>query len=243
MQTTHLRNKHFVFGAEIILALLIFFPQVIFAQLNIGDRDEKYMTRPFHFGVEMGPNSSNYKITLDSTYVAQSNILQVAGLNSKGFTLGIVSDLHLSRRFDLRFVPDLSFADKILQFSFRNTDTVHRQTVSSVNLEFPFLLKYKSVPYHDMRMYVMAGFKYSYDMQATANQRKATTLVKTVAGDASFEYGLGFEFHLPLVMISPELKISYGVDNVLKEDKLLNYSSVLKRLRTRSFLLCIKFEG
>ncbi len=243
MQATQFRHYHALLRPSLILLACLGFLTPVRAQLNIQERDQRYMLRPFHFGIEIGVNTQDYKITLDSQYVAQSTILKVASKTVPGFTFGIVSDLHMSPRFDLRFVPDLSFQDRSIVYSLRNVDSTPVKSVSSLYMDFPILLKYKSKPYKDMRLYVLAGLKFSHDFYAASNIRNAKTLIKTQSDDISFDYGLGFEFHLPLVIISPEIKVSYGLDNVLKQDNSLIYSSVLQKLRTRCILICMKFEG
>ncbi|MEP7127824.1 MAG: outer membrane beta-barrel protein [Chitinophagales bacterium] len=214
-----------------------------FAQVNIYTDDQVYDRRLFHFGISMGLNRSNYKIILDSNYIHQNEILDVHGTSNPGFALGILSDLHLSRSFELRFIPDLAFADRSIQYSMSTTDTIPIKKIESVYLEFPVHLKYRSRPYKDFRMYVLGGFKYSMDMQSNASARLAENLIKVYRNDIALEYGMGMEFHLPLVIISPEVKVSYGLFNILKPDDNLIFSSVLEKLRARTIMFTLHFEG
>lgn len=211
--------------------------------MNIYNDDKRYDSRLFHFGITLALNSSNYKITLDQNYVEQGEILEVHGASNPGFSLGILSDLHLSKSFELRFIPDLAFADRSIEYKLSTVDTIPIRKIESVYLEFPVHLKYRSAPYKDFRMYVLAGFKYSIDMQSNATARLAENLVKVYRNDIAFEYGMGMEFHLPLVIISPEIKVSYGLFNVLKPDDNLNFSSVLEKLRARTIMFALHFEG
>ena len=89
-------------------------------------------------------------------------------LSLLGFNLGILSDLHISNRFELRFIPALSLGEKSLHFTVKNADTITTKRIESVYLEFPVHLKYKAKPYRDMRPYVIAGFKYANDLQSNA---------------------------------------------------------------------------
>jgi hypothetical protein len=209
---------------------------------NSIERDLKFKTHLFHFGVELGVNSSGYKIDLDTTFLHRSNIYSVKSKNGAGFTIGIVSDLHLNKYFDLRFIPDLSFAEKDIVYGVYG-DSNTTKKVESTYLDFPIHLKYKSKAYKDMKVYCLTGFKYSIDMSSNANARKAENLVKVTPHGVEFDYGLGIEFHLPLVIIAPEIKFSYGLNNVLIRDPKLQYSAVLKNLRLRTTLFTIHFEG
>jgi hypothetical protein len=225
-----------------VLALGFLFNQS-HAQYNVYQDDVKYSKRNFHFGIALGLNFSNYKITLDSNYLVQQEILQVHALTNPGFSLGILASLHLSNSFEFRFIPDLAFADRSIQYTLSTADSEPIKRIESVYLEFPFNFKYRSKPYHDFRMYVLGGFKYSIDMQSNAQARLAENLVKVYRNDFAFEYGVGCEFHLPLVIIAPEIKVSYGLTNILKQDNNLIYSSVLQGLRARCIMFSIHFEG
>ena len=80
-------------------------------------------------------------------------------------------------------------------------------------------------------------------MQSNAQARLAENLIKVVRNDYAFEYGVGCEFHLPLVIICPEIKVSYGLTNILQPDPNLIYSNVLQSLRARQIMFAIHFEG
>ena len=240
MPTTQFRNCFFVLCSKIVLLSLC---MQAHAQSQIYVDDIRYMNRPFHFGVTMAINNSDFKYALDTNYMKQYNVLDVQSVKGPGFSVGIVSDLHLSKKFDFRFVPDLAFAEKDLNFTQRKNDTVANKKTESVYIDCPFLFKYKSKPYKDMRMYVISGLKYNIDLQSNADSRKADDQIKIIANDVSLDYGFGFEFHLPMVTIAPEIKLSYGLMNVLKNDDKLIYSAVLKQLHSRMFMFSIHFEG
>ncbi len=244
MHTTYFRNQfHLYRNKALILLLAVFLCQHAVGQVNIYTDDQRYDRRLFHFGISLSVNSSNYKITLDSNYLYQNEILQVHTHNNPGFALGILSDIHLSKSFELRFIPDLAFADRTIQYSLSTTDTIPLKKIESVYLEFPVHLKYRSRPYKDFRMYVLGGFKYSIDMQSNATARLAENLIKVYRNDIALEYGMGMEFHLPLVIISPEIKVSYGLFNILKPDDNLIFSTVLEKLQARSIMFTLHFEG
>jgi len=213
------------------------------AQYSVYEHDIRYSNKFFHFGISLGLNNSNYKITPDSVFINQNKVLTMETGRGLGFALGILSDLHVSNRFELRFIPTLSLGEKNLYFTVKNEDTVTNKKIESVYLEFPVHLKYKSKPYKDVRPYVIGGIKYSNDLQSNAGARHAANLIKVNRNDFAMEYGVGMEIHLPLVIISPEIKLTYGLVNVLSPDPNLIYSASIARLRTRTVLFCIHFEG
>lgn len=215
----------------------------LIAQYSIMEHDDQNMSRKFHFGVALGYNKSDFKITLDSNFIVQKTILNVQSVKAPGFNLGIVTDYHLGRYFDLRLIPALSFGEKDIKYTQKDSSLPVVKKIESVYLEFPLLLKYKSKPYKNSRMYAIAGLKYSIDMQSNATARRAENLIKIKKDDYLFEYGIGIELHMPMAIVAPEIKISYGLTNVLQNDDVLIYSSVLSRLRTRTILFTIHLEG
>lgn len=239
-----IRRSLYIYRVQIlILFISLSVSMKVNAQFSIMEHDDQNMSRKFHFGVALGYNKSDYKITLDSNFIVQKNILNVQPVKGPGFNLGIVTDYHISRYFDLRLIPALSFGEKNIKYIQKDSALPVVKKIESVYLEFPFLLKYKSKPYKNSRMYAIAGLKYSIDMQSNATARRAQNLIKAKKDDYLFEYGIGIELHMPMAIVAPEIKISYGLTNVLQNDDLLIYSSVLSRLRTRTFLFTIHLEG
>ncbi len=243
MQIINIRNSKFIYCLQIVGLLSYLLMNKALAQYSVYEHDARYSNQYFHFGIALGVNNSNFKITPDSAFIAQNKILNIQTGQGLGFSLGILSDLHLSNKFEFRFIPTLSLGEKNLYYSVKNEDTLTNKKIESVYLEFPFELKYKSKAYKDIRPYVVAGMKYSIDMQSNAGARKAENLVKINRNDLALQYGLGIEIHLPMVILSPEIKVSYGLRNILSQDDKLSYSSVIDRLRTRTILFVLHFEG
>ncbi len=241
MQPAYIRYRVFIYGLQALTLLLL--PFAGRAQLSVYEHDLRYSNKFFHFGITMGVNNSNYKITPDSFFIAQNKIMKIETGPGAGFNLGILSDYHISNRLEMRFIPTLSLGTKNLYFTIKNQDTVSTRKIESVYLEFPFHFKYKSKPYKDFRPYVIGGMKYSVDMQSNAGARKADNLIQVNRNDYALEYGLGIEMHLPMVIISPEIKVSYGLNNVLNPNPKLNLSNAIERLSTRTIFFCIHFEG
>src|SRR6185295_7171843 len=90
----------------IAFSLLLVLFQRAYAQYNVYEHDIRFEQRNFHFGISLGLNFSNYKITLDSNYTAQNEILEAHAVTDPGFSLGILSSFHISKYFELRFIPD-----------------------------------------------------------------------------------------------------------------------------------------
>jgi opacity protein-like surface antigen len=239
MQTTHVRHIFNIHRLQKLIIVLISsaFCLNVSAQRNVME----HYNRKIYFGITLGYNMSNYKVVHSSDFVTNDSILEVNSRRGPGFNLGIISNLKLNNYFDLRFVPALVFADKKIIFTQNNKEIT--KTTESIYTEFPIMIRFKSQPWKDMKVYVLAGMKYSLDLSSNAKARKAFDQIKIKRNDLSYEYGLGLQFFFPLFIFSPELKFSNGVFNVHQPDRNLIYSNMLDRLNIRTITISLHFEG
>ncbi len=243
MEVINLRNMRTLQRSKIVLlAFFLFSGLLAKSQYNAYSFDQKYATRWLHFGIPMGYSSNNFRIKLDKKFIYNDSIRSVVSKGSPGFHVGIITNAHLSKNLDFRFLPGLSFSGKTLQYE-TFYDTTFIKYIESVNLELPFLLKFKSDPYKDMRVYVLLGMKYTYDLASNVDSRNAQDLVKINRHDLLAEYGFGIEFYTPYVILAPEIKISQGLINVHARDPKLQFSNVLQYLFTRVISITLNIEG
>ena len=89
---------------------------------------------------------------------------------------------------------------------------------------------------------MLGGIKYDFDLSSNSSTRNVDDIIKLKASDIGFELGLGFNFYLPFVTISPEIKISNGLTNLHQLDPNLKYSNVLDQILSRMIIFSIHFE-
>ncbi len=243
MRGTNLWNLFHLYGHKIIGLVLISFllPLLAEAQMNLPNHDRKKI----HFGIGFGLNSSKFQVVHSEEFTQHDSIKVVESPWSPGFNLGIISNLHLTKRLDLRFIPTLIFAEKDLSYTEirESSDTTFTRTIESIYIDFPLTFKYKSDRIFDnFRFYALAGIRFDWDLASNSKKRKAV-VVKVDQFDIVAEYGLGLEFYFPLFILSPEIKLTYGIPNVFVDTPDFQYSNVLDRLRSRSIMFTLQFEG
>ncbi len=179
----------------------------------------------------------NLEYTSDTLLVLQST-------PQWGFNIGIVSSLRITEYTDLRFVPTLSFGERILDYTLRNSGAninVHKK-VESTFIDFPFLLKYKSKRLNNVRAYLIGGTQFSIDLASQAKKKdRNKDLVKLKQNDMLYQVGVGFDFYLEYFKFSTELKMMYGMRDLLKRDNSL-YTNSIERLNSKIFQLSFLFE-
>lgn len=236
-----------LYGGKIIAALLLCIAtSSLHAQNYNGDNYNffEFNKKPYYFGITLGINTSSFKPFRSQGFLESDSIRIVESVSGPGFNLGIVTNLKMGNHFDFRFLPTLSFAERRIEYTKnqRVAQFSNRQ-VESVLVEMPFHLRYKSMPYKDFRLFVIAGVKYSFDVASDSNTRQAETLVKIAPNDFSLEYGAGIQFFFPFFIFSPEIKISHGIGNTLIYNKNIQESTVLEKLLSRTFTVSLHFEG
>jgi len=203
-----------------------------------------HKTKPYYFGISLGYNKSNLFLKKSDYFIDKSKYLVVEPSKGVGFHVQMIVNLKLGNDYDLRILPGFSFADKKIDYYGNlSGELTQDKRFESVFIDVPFLVRYKSMPYNDMRAYVVAGIKYTYDVNSNSKARNNQDLIKISPHDFQFEIGAGFQFFFPYFIFSPELKMSTGIGNVLLYDENLKESKVLEKVLTNLFSISFHFEG
>lgn len=204
-----------------------------------------FQSKPYYFGITLAYNKADFRIYRSDDFILNDSIVSVQNVKGKGFNLGIVTNLKVGDYFDFRFLPTLSFTERNIRYikpSFSSSLNSVR-SVRQILGEMPFHIRYKSAPFNDMRLFVIAGVKYSFDLASDSRTRQADELVKISPTDFQVELGTGIQFFFPYFIFSPEFKISNGISNTLLYDDALEESTVLEKVLSRTFTISLHFEG
>ncbi|MFV0471267.1 MAG: porin family protein [Paludibacteraceae bacterium] len=216
-----------------LLFLFLLITQGTKAQSNLPYADD----RNIHFGFSLGLNFMDFGvIPLDP-----ENDVSVSSL-SPGFSVGAISDLRLSRYFNLRFTPTLNLGQRTLHYADSS-----KVDVLSVPLYLPLYLKYSSERKGNYRPYIIAGGGLWWDW---GRNKEKPILLKTF--DTMLEIGVGCDLYFSFFKLSPELKFSLGMNDMLiplsqrdagmisGEDR--KYTESLSKLTTKMITLSFNFE-
>ena len=229
----------------ILLACFFFAAQNAEGQTARGNYNFlDFNQKPYYFGITLAYNSSNFRVFQSRDFILNDSIRQVESVTGPGFNLGIVTNLKIGDYFDIRFLPTLSFAERNINYAAtKDYRRPFARRVESVFVEMPFHVRYKSEPFKDMRVFVLGGVKYSFDVASDSRSRQAEDLVKIAPNDFAFELGAGMQFFLPYFIFSPEIKYSHGLNNILIFDDNLEESSVIEKILSRTLTISFHFEA
>lgn len=252
---------------QAIVKKIILFILLIVAGVSVFAQKQKinYLTtfddKLIHFGFTIGMNTLDFNIVNynpigdnpDFIAYPQDGVYSTTNIRSDvatlvpGFTVGIVSSLRLTKDFNLRFLPGLSFGERQITYNvpvldINNYDQAEYYSIKSTFLDFPLLIKYKARRINNDRPYVILGGAYRQDISRTAQE----DLVKLKSGGFYAEAGGGWDHYFPFFRLSVEAKFSFGLNNQLGDLPALvqrqYYAQSIKDLRSKIFTLSFHFE-
>jgi hypothetical protein len=209
------------------------------------DHDDKKI----RFGINLGANRSHFSFTHHPIFLQQDSIMVIESINSTGVNLAWLVNIRMSEHFDIRTFPvNLTFTEKNFQYNLPTPDSpegenfVTYKKIQSISLSLPIQLKFTSDRIDNFKVYMMAGVKGEYDLASNAGARKAENLIKLKRLDYGVEAGLGFHFYFPMFVLTPEVKMGWGIGNLHSRDKNLKFSNTIDKINSRiiSFSLTVE---
>ena len=207
----------------------------------------EYDWQRFRFGFSLGIDMVSANLKTKSNYEHPVNIspdnpiLEIYSKSTPAFNVGIIANMRLGEYFDLRFIPGFSIAHDI-DLYYRFTDKIFDPNPSRGNvwtdlilrkiechyINLPLFVKFKSSRMHNARIYVLAGGQVSLNMMSAKNNKirildpngvKAEVIPIIKPYDVQVKGGFGFDFYTAYFKFTTEFKVSYGVIELLENEK------------------------
>ncbi len=232
------------------LRVLLLFTAVIYSFNTYAQREihrPNHDDLPYYFGITLGYNSSFLSARKHPTFLYNDSVLTAEPGASGGITLGLTATGRLADHFEIRLNPQLiiggaKYFDYTLGLPAAGESINQKKMLPSTLVSLPIQLKFNSDRIDNFRVYLLGGVRFDKDLSSSSTARNAEDLIKLKGTDIGLEGGIGFNFFLPFVTISPELKFTYGLGNVHVRDPNLKYSSVFDRIESRMLSFSIHFE-
>jgi len=163
---------------------------------------------------------------------------------SPGFSVGIIADRYLNEYFNVRAIPTLYFGDKKFIFREENTGEETSFTLKNNYLSLPILVKFSAKRVNNYRPYLLAGVYGNMEIGSKENQ-----LLRLKKMDYGLQFGIGCSIYLPLFKLSPEIRFSLGLKDMIEKDRSdlidksqLKYTDALSSGKYRMITFTFNFE-
>ena len=232
-----------------IIIPVLMLPSIAFTQfrdvLNLEDHDDK----SFHFGIHLGVNRAHFSFTHHPLFLQRDSVMGVESINSTGINLAWLVNIRLGEHFDIRTYPlSLVFTEKAFEYSLKYPDKpagespITIKKVQGITLALPLQVKFSSDRINNFKVYMMAGGRLEYDLAANAGAKKSGNLIKLKPLDYGIDASLGFHFYFPFFVLTPEVKIGWGLANLHSRDEDFKFSNVIDQINSRTLTFSLTVE-
>lgn len=244
-----------------IMSAIILWPVVVVAQQPYqrwaGGVDDEVL----HYGFSFHYVHADYKIRLKERWQerfvdASGSVMgQPTSIHSPfthGVGLGLLADVKVSDNVNLRFTPNIVFSNKRVVYRFDpDEESPHEKEISRLVrasfVDLPVFVKLRSDRKNNYRGYLIAGGKYSlnvvskkrYDDSAMPTHGKQ---LKTKPNYFAYEAGIGFELYFDFFKMSPEIRWSQSVGDLLDRREPNMFNHPIERLMLRNLQVSLVFE-
>lgn len=239
-----LRNK-----IAFIITLAIVLPKLGLAQIEREINSPDHDDQKFHFGISLGVNRSHYGIVHSSRFLEFDSVNVIESVNSTGINLAGLVNMRISEHLDIRTYPlNLVFTEKVFQYSLKTPDKLKGEDsltlkkVQGITMSLPFHLKFSSDRINNFKVFIIAGGRLDYDLAANAGKKNNDDALTLQKLDYAAEAGIGFHFYFPVFVLTPEIKITYGLRNVLSNDTRLKFTNTIDQINARAITFSLTVE-
>ena len=199
----------------------------------------------FTMGFSLGFNSMNFKINPSLENIAIDSLYPKIGKSYPGITIQYVTNLRLSKYFDVRFIPGVSFGQRRVRYYKNQILYNDRQMLESSFVELPILLKY-GYRISNYKPYIIGGLNYTYDFAGKKEYDESKPVyIRLERNDLYYEIGAGLDFYRPSFKFSVEIKMSIGTMDVIAHDPAPGhpqYANAIDKMQSQMWILAFYIE-
>lgn len=201
-----------------------------------------YDDRKWTYGFLIGLHTTSYQIKYADNFITDDldTVHSVIPDWKPGFSLGFIVNYRVNDYLDIRLTPEVAFYEHTLRYNYTD-GTYQDQLVETTMVEFPFLLKYKSLRRGNVRMYVVGGAKPGIEASGKKELENISDGLEVKNLNMSLEAGIGLDLYFPLFKFSPEIRFSRGVSNILDNTR-NDYGKPLKYVNTNTITIYLLFQ-
>jgi hypothetical protein len=204
---------------------------------NYSIADKKRIIIGFEFGI------NDFYLNVKMNKNTNISGIKIKSKSLAGFNIGITGNFRLSNMFDICIIPELTFKDAEIYYTSPFYPGNPNYLGEWTYLNIPVLMKFKLVRMKNLRPYFLCGI--NYQKFINVNQSIPTNPIINMIELKDYEFnpeiGSGLNIYFKYFRLSPELRFSFGLFNLLRKNKSTNKGDISK-INSRMISLNFKFD-
>jgi len=233
------------------LSIFLIILSSLFSAINVQAQYRKPLNQPYadqkmyHLGFSLGINAQDM-ILSHTGFVGENGEAWFAEIPSYsvGFSVGIIGDRYLNQYMNLRLSPSLHLGERRFVFKEQTSGEEYETSLRANYLTIPLHLKFSVPRMKNYRPYILAGAYTAIDI---GTKKDDALYFKSM--DYGLEFGVGCNIYFPLFKLSPELRFSFGLVDLVNKNRdgiddknLLKYTQAISSGKSRMISLIFNFE-
>ena len=238
----------------LIIGFFLLIATAFFAQTERVEYIPTFDRKLMHYGFYLGINQNDFKLNLRQSFIPNASITVESKI---GFNVGLIVDLRLHKNLNLRLEPGLVSNTKRILFNHLNTSTSSQDSIREIGstyLHVPFVFKFSTNRYKNIRPYILGGVSYDYNFSSNEKNQDDNLAqeFRTKTHNFMYEVGIGIDFYLYYFKFSPSIRGVFAINNEIKYDNLRykasgelipsKWTDPINFLGTRGIFLNFAFE-
>ena len=240
----------------LIIGFFLLIATAFFAQTERVEYIPTFDRKLIHYGFYLGINQNDFKLNFTDKQIpipGSPGIFydkpNITVLVNGGFNVGLIADLRLHKNLNLRLEPGLVSNTKRILFNHLNTSTSSQDSIREIGstyLHVPFVFKFSTNRYKNIRPYILGGVSYDYNFSSNEKNQDDNLAqeFRMKTHNFMYEIGVGVDFYLYYFKFSPSIRGVFAMNNEIKNDNDLNsrWTAPVNFMGTRGVFLNFSFE-
>lgn len=197
------------------------------------------------FKIQRRPDWRKPFFDADNNMFVTDSLNSISSKSLPGFAVGFLARYRLTDHLEVRTNPSFVFADRSVSYKYKTSSQDVNKLVQTTTFDVPFSVKLKSDRVGNVRAYLLGGMKLSTAIgskkNTDINSAPAEKLLKNNRSYASYEAGFGFDIYFEYFKLSPEIKLSNSLGNILVQEN-HPYAAPISSLSLHTILFSLIFE-
>ncbi|CAE7681660.1 ydfG [Symbiodinium microadriaticum] len=125
--------------------------------------------------------------------------------------------MYMFQYLNFRILPSVAFYEYDLNYHYTDGQPPLRELKDATMMELPLLFKYKSVRRINTAMYILGGINPSLEAAGRGDEGGTVDKLKLKNANLAIDVGAGFDIYFHYFKLSPEIRYSFGLRNMLDE--------------------------